>query len=50
MHTQGVGGGGALKVEERKEIIRQLEKGMENGSELDKIKGNTNTYWEKPLA
>lgn len=48
MHSQGVGdggrGGASLKVEERKEIIRQLEKRMENGSELDQIKGNPNTY------
>lgn len=40
----GGGGGVSLKMGERKEIICQLEKGKENGSEVDQIKGSPNKY------
>lgn len=47
MHSQGVGdegGGGGVIKGGGKERNNTLEKRMENGSELDQIKGNPNTY------
>lgn len=52
MHSLGGWGGGgvgvSLKVEDRKEIIRQLESGMENVSEVDQIRGYPNKHKKKP--